>query len=92
MPNTASAKKRLRQNHVRRARNRAAKSVLKTVVRKVRDAVDQGDVAAAETNFRLAAKKLDQAAAKNVIHANAAARVKSRLSAAIKKAKQKPAA
>lgn len=89
MPNTASAKKRLRQNQVRRARNRAAKSTLKTVVRKVREAVDKGDLAAAESDFRLATKKLDQAAAKNVIHANAAARVKSRLSAAIKRAKQK---
>ena len=92
MPNTASAKKRLRQSLVRRARNRAAKSVLKSVVRKVRDTIAGGDLAAAETSFRLAAKKLDQAAAKNVIHANAAARVKSRLSAAIKRAKQKPAA
>jgi small subunit ribosomal protein S20 len=91
MPNTASAKKRLRQNLVRRARNRAAKSTLKTVVRRVRDAVVKGDLAAAETDFRVAAKKLDQAAAKHVIHANAAARVKSRLSAAIKRAKQKPA-
>lgn len=92
MPNIASAKKRLRQSIVRRARNRAAKSALKTVVRKVYDAMGQGDLATAETTFRLAAKKLDQAAAKNVIHANAAARVKSRLSAAIKRAKQKPAA
>ncbi|HVW37654.1 MAG TPA: 30S ribosomal protein S20 [Pirellulales bacterium] len=92
MPNTASAKKRLRQNIVRRARNRAAKSALKGVVRKVREEVTKGDLAAAEADFRLAAKKLDQAAAKNVIHPNAAARVKSRLSAAIKRAKQKPAA
>ncbi len=92
MPNTASAKKRLRQSLVRRTRNRAAKSALKSVVRKVRDAIAGGDFAGAETSFRLAVKKLDQAAAKNVIHANAAARVKSRLSAAIKRAKQKPAA
>lgn len=91
MPNTASAKKRLRQSLVRRTRNRAAKSALKGVVRKVREAVAKGDLAAAEADFRLAAKKLDQAAAKNVIHANAAARVKSRLSAAIKRAKQQPA-
>lgn len=92
MPNIASAKKRLRQSIVRRARNRAAKSALKTVIRKVHAAIGKGDLAAAETTFRLAAKKLDQAAAKNVIHANAAARVKSRLSAAMKRAKQKPAA
>lgn len=91
MPNTASAKKRLRQSLVRRARNRAAKSSLKSAVRKVREAISKGDLAAAEADFRLAVRKLDQQAAKNVIHANAAARTKSRLSAAIKHAKQKTA-
>lgn len=88
MPNSASAKKRLRQSLVRRTRNRATKSVLKSQVRKVRDALAAGSVETAETEFRVAAKKLDQAAAKNVIHANLSSRVKSRLSAAIKTAKQ----
>jgi small subunit ribosomal protein S20 len=89
MPNSVSAKKRLRQNLVRRARNRAAKSVLKSQVRKVRDAITAGNLEAAETEFRLAAKRLDRAAAKNVVHANLAARVKSRLSTAMKAAKTK---
>jgi small subunit ribosomal protein S20 len=89
MPNSVSAKKRLRQNLVRRARNRAAKSVLKSQVRKVRDAIAAGNLEAAETEFRLAAKRLDRAAAKNVVHANLAARVKSRLSTAMKAAKTK---
>lgn len=88
MPNSVSAKKRLRQSLVRRNRNRAAKSVLKNQVRKVREALAAGNVEAAETEFRLAAKKLDQAAAKGVVHANLSSRVKSRLSAAIKGAKQ----
>jgi small subunit ribosomal protein S20 len=88
MPNSVSAKKRLRQSLVRRNRNRAAKSVLKNQVRKVREALAGGNVEAAETEFRLAAKKLDQAAAKGVVHANLSSRVKSRLSAAIKAAKQ----
>ena len=87
MPNSASAKKRLRQSLVRRGRNRATKSVLKSHVRKVRDAIAAGNVETAEAEFRLAAKKLDQAAAKNVVHANLSSRVKSRLSAAIKSAK-----
>ncbi|HEV7224627.1 MAG TPA: 30S ribosomal protein S20 [Pirellulales bacterium] len=91
MPNTASAKKRLRQSLVRRTRNRAVKSTLKGLVRKVRESVTGGDLPAAEAGLRLAAKKLDQAAAKNVIHANAAARLKSRLSGAIKRAKQQTA-
>jgi small subunit ribosomal protein S20 len=89
MPNSTSAKKRLRQNLVRRARNRAAKSVLKSQVRKVREAIVAGNLEAGETEFRLAAKRLDRAAAKGVVHANLAARVKSRLSTALKDAKQK---
>ena len=43
----------------------------------------------AESEFRLAAKRLDKAAADGIVHANLAARVKSRLSAALKAAKAK---
>jgi small subunit ribosomal protein S20 len=88
MPNSPSAKKRLRQSLVRRTRNRATKSVLKNQIRKVREALAAGNLEAAETEFRVTAKRLDQAAAKGVVHANLSARVKSRLSAAIKDAKQ----
>ena len=88
MPNTESAKKRHRQSLVRRARNRAAKSTIKSQVRKVRELIAAGDVAAGETEFRLAAKKLDKAAAAHIVHVNLAARTKSRLSAALKSAKQ----
>ena len=88
MPNSISAKKRLRQNLVRRSRNRAQKSVLKSQVRKVREAIVAGNLEAGEAEFRLAAKRLDKAAAKGVVHANLAARVKSRLSAALKTAKK----
>jgi len=88
MPNTRSAKKRLRQNLVRRARNRSIKRSVRTQCRKVREAVAAGDLEAAQTEFRLAAKKLDRAGSKNIIHRNAAARTKSRLSAKIKALKQ----
>ena len=84
MPNTKSATKRWRQNITRRLRNRAVKSSLRTQVRKVRKAIADGSVDASETEFRLAVKKLDKAAARRVIHPNAAARTKSRLSSAIK--------
>jgi small subunit ribosomal protein S20 len=87
MPTTKSAKKRLRQSLERRAKNRASKSAVKTQVRKVRRAVAAGDLALAETEFRQAAKKLDRAGLKRVIHPNAAARTKSRLSHLIKAAK-----
>jgi small subunit ribosomal protein S20 len=94
MPNTKSAKKRLKQNLARRARNRAVKSSLKTQSRKVREAIAAGDLSRAETELRVAAKKFDKAAAHGVIHSNSAARTKSRLSARLKSAKQgaKPAA
>ena len=88
MPNTKSAEKRLRQNAVRRARNRSVKRAVRTQCRKVREAVLAGDVERAETEFRVAAKRLDQAGAKNIIHPNSAARIKSRLSARIKAVKQ----
>ncbi len=87
MPNTKSAKKRHRQSLDRRQRNRAAKSVLKTQVRKVREAITAGEVDKAVEDLRLTTKKLDQTAARGIIHANVAARLKSRLSAALKTAK-----
>ena len=88
MPNTKSAQKRLRQNAVHRARNRSMRRAVRTQCRKVREAVDAGDPQRAESELRLAAKRLDRAGAKNVIHRNAAARIKSRLSARIKALKQ----
>ena len=84
MPNTASAKKRMRQDAVRRIRNRSRKSTIRTQLRKVREAIAAKDLEKSQTEFRALVKKLDRAAARNVIHANAAARTKSRVSAAIK--------
>jgi small subunit ribosomal protein S20 len=92
MPNSVSAKKRLRQSLDRRARNRTVRSSIRSQVKKLRTAIAAGDVAASEAEFRVTAKKLDQASAKKVLHANAAARLKSRLSAAIKGVKAKAAA
>jgi small subunit ribosomal protein S20 len=79
MPNTPSAKKRLRQNESRRLQNRAARSNLRSQIRRVRDAVKSGDSGAAQSQFRLAQKSIDQAASRNLIHRNTAARTKSRL-------------
>ena len=89
MPNTESAKKRQRQNEVRRVYNRAIRSTIKTDVRKVRDAITAGNLESGQQQFRLTTKKLDKATAKGAIHANAAGRIKSRLSAALKRVKQK---
>ena len=79
MAHTKSAKKRMRQNVKRRSQNRATKSMLRTLVKKVRQAVEAGDTAAANSQLDVVAKRLDQAAAKGVIHKNAVARTKSRL-------------
>jgi small subunit ribosomal protein S20 len=89
MPNIQSAKKRLKQNIIRREKNRSAKRAVHTEIKKVVEAAKTGNLELAEAEFRTAAKKLDQAAAKHVIHRNAAARTKSRLSAKVKAAKSK---
>ena len=87
MPNTKSAEKRLRQNKKRRLHNKTIKSSLKTQLRKVREAVAGDDLNASENAFQALVKNLDRAAAKKVIHPNAAARLKSRLSSKLKAAK-----
>jgi len=91
MPNIKSAEKRLRQSQERRLQNRTVKQELKTRCRKVVDTLETGDVVAAGEALKTAAKRLDQAAAKKIIHRNAAARTKSRLSARVKAAKAKKA-
>jgi small subunit ribosomal protein S20 len=88
MPNTKSAAKRLRQSTGRRLRNRSTKRTVRTQVSKVDAAMEAGKPEEAQAEFRVAVKKLDQAAAKRVIHKNAAARSKSRLSAKLKAAKK----
>lgn len=92
MPNTKSAKKRLRQNVVRRAHNRAVKSSLRSAIRKVREAVAAADFEKAEEQFRTTVKKLDKAGAKRVLHPKTTSRLKSRLSHHIKTAKLKASA
>jgi len=84
MPNTASAKKRMRQDSVRRSRNRSAKSSIRTQLRKVREAIAAKDLETSQTEYRLLVRKLDKAAAHKVIHRNTAARTKSRLTSALK--------
>jgi len=86
MPNSRSAKKRLRQSFDRRGANRATKSTMRTQIRKVREAVASGDIDTAKDLFQQAQRKIDRAGAKRVIHPNAAARTKSRLQRLIKTA------
>lgn len=87
MPNSESSKKRLRQNEAHRLANRGARTKMRNVVKKVRVAVAAGDAEKSEAEFKTAQKSLDRAASKGLIHANAAARTKARLSKAIKEMK-----
>ena len=82
MANIKSQKKRNIQNEKRHQRNIAAKSSLKTTTKKVQAAVTSGDAEAAVTSQREAARALDKAASKGVLHKKTAARKKSRLAKA----------
>ena len=83
MANIKSQKKRVLTNEKRRLRNQAVKSDVRTAVKKVRVAVSNGDKDAALTANRVAARKLDKAVAKGVIHQNQAANRKSGIAKAV---------
>ena len=85
MANIKSQIKRNRQNLVHHERNKAVRSELKT---RTRSAVTAADTGAddADERLRAAIKRIDSAAAKGVIHRNAAARRKSRLMARVQQA------
>jgi small subunit ribosomal protein S20 len=76
---TKSAAKAHRQSLKRRLRNRAVKSATKTTVKRANVAIESGDIEAARGAVRAAISTLDRAAQKGVLHANSAARRKSRL-------------
>ncbi len=79
MAHHASARKHMRQSLKRRARNRSTTSLLKTQVKKLRAAIASGDAAEAQKLLPTTVGGIDKAAKKGVIHDNAAARHKSRL-------------
>jgi len=85
MANLRSQIKRNRQNEVRRNRNRAVRSELRTRVKVAAGAIGEGNEQGAEA-VRLAVKRIDMAAAKGVLHKNNAARRKSRLMKAARRA------
>lgn len=80
MANIKSQIKRNRQALAHRERNKAARSALKTHLKRFRTAADAGDRDSAGTAYRTAARELDQAASKGIVHANFAANHKSRMS------------
>lgn len=83
MANHPSAEKRIRQNEKRRDRNRSARSRLRTAVRKLRSEVEAGNKEGAEELLQPTLSLIDSTAQKKIIHRNAAARTKSRLTRAV---------
>ncbi len=78
MPNIKSAKKRVLVNKTKAARNKSANSALKTAIKKANAAIEANS-AEKDALVVAAVKKIDQAAAKGIIHKNNAARKKSAL-------------
>jgi len=84
LANIKSAKKRAIQSEKRRQHNASRRSMMRTLTKKVIVAIASGNKEEATAAFVAAQPILDRMAAKGLIHANKAARVKSRLSAKIK--------
>lgn len=79
MANTPQARKRVRQAEKRRQHNASFRSMMRTHVKKVVKAIQSGDRSAAEAAYKEAVPVIDRVAGKGLIHANKAARHKSRL-------------
>lgn len=79
MPNIKSAIKRVKTNEKKNAHNNTIKSDMRTSVKKAEAAIVNNDATSAASTYTEAARKLDKAAAKGLIHKNAVARKKSRL-------------
>jgi small subunit ribosomal protein S20 len=82
MANIKSQIKRNRQNAKRAERNKAVRTSLKTSTKRVREGVAAGDAEATTARQREAARALDKAASKGIVHKRTAARRKSRLAKA----------
>ena len=85
MANIKSQIKRIRTNEERRLRNKSVRSAVRTEIRKLREAVDAGDKAAAEAQLRVASRALDKAVSKGVFHRNNAANKKSNMASVVNK-------
>ncbi len=85
MPNIKSAKKRVLVNQANTERNRSLNSTLKTAIKKANNALEAND-ADKQAKVTFAIKKIDQAAAKGLIHKNNAANKKSALAIKAKNA------
>ena len=88
MPNKASAKKRLRQTTKKTTENKNRKTRIKTFVKKVEQAIVEGDQAVANEVFSAAQSEIMRGVTKGVIHKNTASRKISRLNSRVKALKK----
>ena len=84
MANHVSSLKRARQTITRTAVNRANRSRVRTSLRDLREALVQGDVTAAQAQYRSTVSTLDKSVQKGILHDNTVSRYKSRLDARLK--------
>ena len=85
MPKIKSAKKRVLVSHTKAMQNKAAKSALKTDIKKFEAAVAEGNRSEADVAYKVAVKAVDKAAAKGLLHKNNAANKKSSLTLKLNK-------
>ncbi|MCI8422888.1 MAG: 30S ribosomal protein S20 [Lawsonibacter sp.] len=85
MPNIKSAKKRVLVAQAKAARNKAAKSALKTQIKKFEAAVADGNRSEADVAYKVAVQAVDKAAAKGLMHKNTAANKKSKMTLKLRK-------
>lgn len=83
MPNIKSAKKRVIVTKTKTMQNKIFRTQLKTDIKKYQAALAAGDAALAQETYKVAVKKIDKAAARGIIHKNAAARKKSQFTKAL---------
>ena len=79
MPNIKSAKRRMRSDHAKQARNRSVKTTLKTAERRLNDAIKDGNKETTQAALNAASSAFDKGAKLGVIHSAKANRKKSRL-------------
>jgi small subunit ribosomal protein S20 len=88
LPNIKSAKKRVLVNQAKAMKNKAARSALKTQLKKFEVAVSEGNRSEADKEYNVAVKAVDQAAARGLLHKNNAAHKKSSMTLKLNKIAQ----
>lgn len=84
MANSPQARKRAKQNTVRRLRNHSQRSAVRTAVKKLDAAIEAGDQEGATAAYQASVSIIDKATVKGLHHKNRAARLKSRLNKRVK--------